>query len=73
MTKYKFTGKTKEVYGKTLKQIVCVTAFSYISVGDIGGWIESDKNLSQSGDAWVWGEAKVWGNAERDRDWETEM
>lgn len=62
--KYKFTGKTKEVYGKTLKQIVCVTAFSLASVGDVGGWIESDENLSQSGNAWVSGNARVFGNAE---------
>lgn len=52
MIKYEFTGKTKVSFGVTLKQIVCVTAFSFISVGDIGGWIQSEENLAQtSGDA----------------------
>lgn len=62
--KYGFTGKEKTVLGVTLKQIVCLTAFASVLVGDIGGWIESEKNLSQEGDAWVYGDAMVYGNAE---------
>ena len=61
--KYKFTGKTKKHLGKNLHQIVCVTAFSTVSVGEIGGWIESEGNLEQSGYAWVSGNAWVYGNA----------
>ena len=59
--KYKFTGETKLHFGKTLKQIVCVTAFASVSVGEIGGWIERELNLSQYGDAWVSGDAEVYG------------
>ena len=63
MQKYKFTGITKEVYGRTLNQIVCVTAFASIKSGEIGGYIEKEANLSQDGNAWVYGNAKVYGNA----------
>ena len=34
-----------------------------IQVGDLGGYIESEKCLSTSGNAWVSGNAKVLGNA----------
>ena len=61
--KYKFTGETKTHFGRTLHQIVCVTAFSSIAVGEVGGWIEKEDNLSQSGDAWVHGDAEVYGDA----------
>ena len=62
--KYKLTDETKEFCGKLLHRIVCVTAFASVAVGDTGGWVESEKNLSQSGNAWVSGDAKVYGNAE---------
>ncbi len=57
--KYEFTGKTKKYFGRTLHQIVCVTAFASVSVGDVGGWIETERNLDQSGNAWVYGNAEV--------------
>ncbi len=63
MQKYKFTGITKEVYGRTLNQIACVTAFASIKSGEIGGYIEKEANLSQDGDAWVYENAEVYGNA----------
>ena len=34
-----------------------------IKAGDLGGYIESESNLSQDGDAWVANEAKVYGDA----------
>ena len=61
--KYKLTDETKEVFGITLHRIVCVTAFASVSVGDVGGWVESENNLSQEGDAWVSGNAWVSGDA----------
>ncbi len=63
MQKYKFTGETKEVYGCTLHQIVCVTAFASVAAGEVGGYIEKEVNLSQDGNAWVFGNATVFGNA----------
>ena len=61
--KYKFTGETKTLGNIALKQIVCVTAFSDVAAGDLGGWIKSEKNLSQDGDAWIDGNARVSGDA----------
>ena len=61
--KYKLTDETKLVNGKTLHRIVCVTSFASVSAGEIGGWVESENNLSQLGDAWVYCNAKVCGNA----------
>ena len=61
--KYKLTDETKEFCGKVLHRIVCVTAFASVAVGDTGGWVESENNLSQEGDAWVYGNAEVYGNA----------
>ena len=61
--KYKLTEETKEILGRTLHRIVCVTAFGSVSAGDVGGWVESEKNLDQSGNAWVYGDARVYGNA----------
>ena len=62
--KYKLTEETKEIYGRTLHRIVCVTAFASVSVGETGGWVESEKNLSQYGNAWVCGNAQVYDNAQ---------
>ena len=62
--KYEFTGETKDCFGIPLKRIrALVTITGVISSGDAGGWIESEKNLSQDGDAWVSGDALVYGNA----------
>ena len=55
--KYKLTDETKEIFGRTLHRIVCVTAFANVDAGEFGGWIESEKNLDQCGDAWVYGNA----------------
>ena len=64
--KYEFTGETKVVSGVTLRRIRALVAIAAIGVnaGDLGGWIESEKNLSQVfGNAWVSGNARVFGNA----------
>ena len=61
--KYKLTDETKEYFGRTLHRIVCVTEFANVAAGDLGGWIESEKNLDQSGNAWVSDNAQVSGNA----------
>ena len=34
-----------------------------IKAGDLGGWIESESNLSQDGDCWVDDDSMVYGNA----------
>jgi len=35
-----------------------------VKAGDLGGWVESEANLSHEGDCWIFEEAKVYGKAE---------
>lgn len=60
--KYRLT-ETKEINGVTLHQIECIEPFGDVKQGDKGGWIEKENNLSQFGDAWVYGKARVYGDA----------
>ena len=72
MKKYEFTGETKEIRllfrTATLHRIRATVAFGIVEVGDLGGWIEKEENLSHEGKVWgnaeVCGDAEVWGNAE---------
>ena len=50
-------------FGIKLFQIKCTKSFKYANEGDLGGYVEKEDNLSQSGDAWVYGDAQVYGNA----------
>ena len=61
--KYEFTGETKNWIGRTLHRIRAVRDFGDVKAGDLGGWIEKERNLSHDGDAWVYGNAEVSGNA----------
>ena len=61
--KYEFTGKIKTIFGIEFKQIRAIISFGCVVAGEIGGWIECEENLSQSGNAWVFGDARVSGNA----------
>ena len=52
--------------GRTLfriRALVAIAAFG-VAVGEVGGYVESEAHLSQSGNAWVYGDARVFGNAE---------
>ena len=51
------------VFGVKLFQIKCTKSFRYANEGDLGGYVEKEDNLNQSGDAWVSGDAQVYGNA----------
>lgn len=61
--KYEFTGETMDCFGYTLRQIEAIENFGDVKKGDIGGWIETEKNLSMYGNAWVSDDARVFGNA----------
>ena len=62
--KYKLTDVKINFMGKTLFQIEAVKCFGDIVKGQKGGFIEKESNLSQGGNAWVCGDAKVYGNAD---------
>ena len=59
MIKYEFTG---EKVG-TLKRIRALRDFGGVKAGELGGWIESESNLSHSDNAWISDNAQVNGNA----------
>ena len=48
---------------KALKDIPGIKETCSVLKGDLGGYIESDYNLSQHGKCWVWPNAKVYGAA----------
>ena len=50
--------------GVVLHPIQALKNFGNVKKGDIGGYIESYSNLSQKGNCWVGGEAKVYGRSE---------
>lgn len=64
MKKFELTTETKiNIFGKKLFRIKALISFGPISAGEKGGWVEKEENLSQSGNAWVFGNAEVSGNA----------
>jgi hypothetical protein len=64
--KYKLTKNfITTVTGVKLFQIKALKNFLYtINKGDLGGYIESENNLDQDGNAWVYGDAQVYDNAQ---------
>ena len=65
--KYEFVPGDEKVIapGRTVKRIRALVAISYFcSAGSLGGYIESEKSLDTSGNAWVSGDAQVSGNAQ---------
>ena len=63
MKKYELTGETKKTFRHTIHRIRALRDFGDVREGDLGGWIERERNLSQTGNAWVYGNAEVFGNA----------
>lgn len=52
-----------ELNGRKLYRIKALKNFCHIEKGEVGGYIESEQNLSQKGNAWVSDNAWVSGNA----------
>ena len=61
--KYELTGEKKEYHNHTLHRIRAIRDFGDVKAGDLGGWVEREQNLSHDGNAWVGGDAKVYGMA----------
>lgn len=51
-----------EYKGRKLYRIRALKSFSDIKCGDIGGYVENGKNLSQNGNCWIYNNAKVYDN-----------
>ena len=64
MKKYKLLkDQSITINGKRLYRIKALRAFGNVNKGDIGGYVEKEDNLSHNGNAWVYNDAKVFGNA----------
>ena len=62
--KFELTTEMKQIGVTKLFRIKALISFGDVTIGDIGGYIEKEKNLSQTGEAWVYGDAQVYGDAE---------
>ena len=58
--KYKL-GESIEFFGVTFYRVVALVAIPAhgVGVGDVGGWVQSEKNLAVEGNAWVEGNVKI--------------
>ena len=63
MKKYRLTDDKIIVGCRTLYRIQALRDLGDVKEGEFGGWIESEKNLSHEGSAWVSGDACVYGDA----------
>lgn len=61
--KYELTNETITFHKRTLYLIKALRSFSDVKEGDLGGYVESESNLSQHGNCWVYDKAKVFDNA----------
>ena len=61
--KYELTDETMEWEGHTLHRIKALRDFNYVKAGDLGGWVESEDNLSQYEKCWLCDNAIVYGDA----------
>jgi carbonic anhydrase/acetyltransferase-like protein (isoleucine patch superfamily) len=63
MKKFSLTEETKVVFGVTLYRIKSLRTFSDVKKGDLGGFVETESNLSNSNDSWIYDNAQVYDNA----------
>lgn len=68
--KYELTTETKLIDGHKVYRIKALKSFKTIigrrvNKGDLGGWVESEDNLSQDGTCWLFDEAAGYENSRR--------
>lgn len=61
--KYRLTDETIIYCGRELHRIESLCNFNGIEIGQKGGFIENEINLSHNGNCWVFGNSKVYDNA----------
>ena len=59
MKKFELTTDRIEENGTALYRIKALIDFGDVKASDLGGYVEKEENLSQSGNAWVYGNALV--------------
>lgn len=60
--KYELTDEIIELGGRTLYRIKALKDFGDVKAGDLGGYVESEDNLSHEGTCWIYHNAKVYDN-----------
>ena len=61
--KYRLTDETIVHDGKTVFRIEALRDFENVAAGDLGGFVESEYNLSHDGNCWVGRNSVVFGSA----------
>ena len=62
--KFELTAEfVTNIFGKKLFRIKALMAFGDVKEGELGGYLEKEENLDHDGDAWVSGNARVYGDA----------
>lgn len=69
MKKFILTDVSKEVFGVKLFQIKALISFGSVSKNELGGWVEKEENISQTGNAWVYGDAWVCAKSSFTKGW----
>lgn len=65
MKKFELTSEfITNVFGVKLFRIRALIEFGDVKAGDLGGYIEKEENLDHDGNAWVTGNARVYGDAD---------
>lgn len=68
MKKYELTNETINHGGQTLYRIKSLRNFSDVKDGQLGGYVQREENLSQSGNSWIYNEAMVYEKARVEED-----
>lgn len=64
MKKYELTNEIKNLPGGVvLYRIRALKDFADVKAGDLGGFVQSERNLNQGGNAWIYNNGEVYGNA----------
>ena len=61
--KYELTDITMRYEGRTLYRIRALKDFADVKKGKLGGWVQTEDNLSQKGNCWIYNNAKCMDNA----------
>lgn len=67
--KYELTSETTLLQNgiTMLHRIKAIRDFDDVKAGDLGGWVESEDNLSHDDNCWIYKDATVYGDAYVDK------
>lgn len=68
MKKYELTNESINHGGQTLYRIKALRNFNDVKDGQLGGYVQREENLSQSGNSWIYNEGMVYEKARVEED-----